>query len=388
MKRLTLFFLISLICCPAFAKSEAPKLTPAVQKVVYTAQQAMEKKDYLEAEECLKKFIEKNPKKHHYLVEFTLANIIAMRGRNEEALPHYKVVVELYPDYAPAWQNMGKVYFDLKQYEEAGDCLFKGYELNEKKDPPLLYHVAVCYIMAKKLRKALPHLEYLTSGKAGTPKTEWFEALLKVCMDLHIKGKVFKVITRLLDKNGNDPRWWKILAQFHLQQSDYKNAVATLTVYSYLTPLKKQEIMLLGDLYNAVGVPLNAAECYEKALCIENNPATYERLASAYIASHKPAKAIDTLNKALGGETTSMLWFMMGQALYGQGEFRKAYDAFDQSARLGPEDGRAYLMMGYCALHLDKRDKAKMAFRKATHFPKQRKRAKESLRQVNSINKR
>ena len=380
-------FLLSASCCPAWAEAEAPKLTPAVQKAVYTAQQAMEKKDYLKAEECLKKFIKKNPKKSHYLVEFTLANALAVAGKDRDALPHYMAAANLYPGFTAAWQNMGKIYFDLKQYNEAGNCLLKAYELNEKKEHSLLYYAAVSYIMAKKERKALPHLERLVSGEIGAPKTEWLEALLKVCMDLQLKEKAFEVIHRLLEKNGNDPRWWKILAQFHLQESDYKPAVAALTVHSYLTFLKKQDIMLLGDLYNAVGVPLSAAVYYEKALISGNNPAVYEKLASAYIGAHRSAKAIEVLDRALEKKPTSGLWFTMGQVLYEQGNFDKAYNAFNQSARLNSKNGRTYLMMGYCALQMDKKETARSAFQKATRFPKQRKIAKELLKQVALLSK-
>ena len=375
-------FQLSASCCPAWAESKAPKLTPKVQKVVYEAQQLMEKKDYFKAQGCLKKFIEKNPQAPHYLVEFTLANALAMAGKSKEALPHYSAAANLYPAFAAAWQNMGKIYFDLKEYDKAGDCLLKGYEINEKKEPSLLYYAAVAYIMAKKERKALPHLERLVSGEARTPKTEWLEALLKVCMDLHLKEKAFEVIHRLLDKNGDHPRWWKILAQFHLQQSDYKNGVAALTIHSYLAPIKLKDLMLLGDLNNAIGVPLKAAEYYEKALSLENNPADYEKLASAYIAAHKLAKAVEVLDRALEKKPTSGLWFMMGQVLYEEGNFDKAYNAFDQSARLDPQNGRAYLMMGYCALQVDKADTARTAFQKASRFPKQRKAAQELSRQV------
>ena len=381
------FQLIALLSFPAWAEAEAPKLTLAVQKAVYTAQQAMEKKDYLKAEECLKKFIEKNPKKPHYLVEFTLANALAVTDKNREALPHYRAAASLYPAFTAAWQNMGKIYFDLKQYDEAGNCLLKAYELNEKKDPSLLYYAAVSYIMAKKERKALPHLEYLVSGEVEPPKTEWLEALLKVYMDLQLKEKAFQVIHRLLEKNGNDPRWWKILAQFHLQENDYKPAVTALTVHSYLTFLKKQDIMLLGDLYNAVGVPLSAAAYYEKALTSGNNPAVYEKLASAYIGAHRSASAIEVLDRALEKKPTSTLWFMMGHVLYEQGNFNKAYNAFDQSARIDPKNGRAYLMMGYCALQMDKKKMARSAFQKATRFPRQRKIAKELLKQVALLSK-
>jgi tetratricopeptide (TPR) repeat protein len=380
-----IFYFICLIYCPVWAETSAPKLTPTVQKAVYTAQQAIEKKDYLKAKECLRKFIEKYPGESHYLVEFTLATALAMVGKNREALPHYCAAANLYPAFAAAWQNMGKIYFDQKQYGEAGDCLLKAYEVYEKKDSSLLYYAAVSYIMAKKERKALPHLEYLSSGRAGTPKVEWLEALFKVCMDLHLKEKAFDVICSLLDKNGADPRWWKVLAQFYLQQGDYQNAVEALTVYSYLTPINREEIMLLADLNNAVGVPLGAAGYYEKALTLENNPANYEKLASAYIAAHKSAKAIDVLNRALQKRPTSGLCFLMGQVLYEQEKLGKAYDAFDRSARLDPKRGRTYLMMGYCALQMDKKDKARKAFQNAARCPKQRKHAKELLKQLASL---
>ena len=379
-------FQLSASLFPAWAASEAPKLTPAVQKAVYTAQQAMEKKDYLKAEECLRKFIEKNPKKPHYLVEFTLANALVMTGKDSESLPHYRAAANLYPNFTAAWQNMGKIYFDLKQYDEAGNCLLKAYELNEKKEPSLLYYAAVSYIMAKKETKALPHLEYLVSGEVGAPKTEWLEALLKVYMDLKLKEKAFAVVRRLIDENEDNPRWWKILAQLHLQQSDYKPAVAALTVHSYLTPLKKQDVMLLGDLNNAIGVPLKAAEYYETALSLENNVGDYEKLASAYIGAHRPAKAIEVLDRALEKKPTSRLWFMIGQVLYEEGNFDKAYKAFNQSARIDPKSGMAYLMMGYCALQMDKKEMAMSAFQKTTRFPKQRKIAKELLKQVALMN--
>ena len=371
---------------PAWAESEAPKLTLIVQKVVYEAQQLMEKKDYLKAQECLKEFILKHPEKPHYLVEFTLANALAMADKNREALPHYRAAANLYPAFAAAWQNMGKIYFDLKQYDEAGDCLLKAYEINEEKEPSLLYYAAVSYIMAKKETKALPHLEYLVSGEVGAPKTEWLEALLKVYMDLKLKEKAFAVVRRLIDENEDNPRWWKILAQLHLQQSDYKPAVAALTVHSYLTFLTKQDIMLLGDLNNAIGVPLKAAKYYEKALNLSNNVGDYEKLASAYIGAHRPAKAIEVLDRALEKKPTSGLWFMMGHVLYEEEDFDKAYNAFDQSARLDRKSGRAYLMMGYCALQMDKKKTARSAFQKATRFSKQRKIAKELLKQVALMN--
>jgi tetratricopeptide (TPR) repeat protein len=380
-------FELSASLFPAWAESEAPKLTPAVQKVVYEAQQLMEKNEYLQAEECLKKFIEENPKKSHYLVEFTLANALAMADKNREALQHYRAAASLYPAFAAAWQNMGKIYFDLKQYDEAGDCLLNAYELSEKNDSSLLYYAAVSYIMAEKGEKALPHLEYLSSGEAGDPKTEWIEALLKVCMDLQLNEKAFDVINTLLDRDGDDPRWWMILAQFHLQQTDYRDAAVALTVHSYIASanLNLKDLMLLGDLNSVIGVPQKAAEYYERALGMEKSPSNHEKLASAYIAAHKPEKAIEILEAALEQEPTSGLWFMMGQVLYEKEDFDKAYNAFGHSVKHDQKMGQAYLMMGYCALQMDKKETARSAFQKACRFPRQEKTAKRLLRYGNTI---
>jgi tetratricopeptide (TPR) repeat protein len=304
--------------------------------------------------------------------------------KEKQALSHYEACAELYPNHAPIWQNIGKICFDLKQYEKAGDCLLKAYEADNKKNSPALYHVAVSYIMAGKEKKALPHLVYLSSGQAGPPKIEWLEAMLKVYMDLQLNEKTFELINRLLDKNGNHPRWWKILAQFYLQQNDYKNALAALTIHSYLTPVNREDMVLLGDLASTVGVPLKAGAYYKKALSLSNRPADYEKLASAYLAAYKPAKAKQVLTMALEKKPESGLWFMMGQVLYQEENFDKAYHAFDQSARLDPGNGEAYLMMGYCALRIDRKDSARSAFQKACRFSKQRKMAEELLRQAAS----
>lgn len=379
------FQLLAAIFCQARAESGAPQLTSIVQKVVYEARQLMEKREYLKAKEYLENFIEKNPQQRHYLVEFTLGNVLAMAGKNKEALLHYRDAVNLYPAFAAAWQNMGKLYFDLKQYDDAGDCLLKGHELNAEKDPDLLYYAAVSYIMGKKEKKALPYIEHLAGGETGDPKIEWLETLLKVYLDLQLKEKAFKVVQRLLNKNQNDPRWWKLLAKFHLEQNDYKNGLVALTVLSYLTAPDLQDYMLLADLSSAIGLPSKAAEYYQKALMLENGPVNYEKLASAYIAAHKPVKAEEVLSRALEKKPTSKLWFMMGQVLYEDEEFDKAHNAFNQSAQLDPKGGEAHLMMGYCALQMDRNDAARTAFQKASRFPKACEAAQALLKQIASI---
>jgi tetratricopeptide (TPR) repeat protein len=207
---------------------------------------------------------------------------------------------------------------------------------------------------------------------------------LNVYVNLGLKEKAFKVVHRLIKKDENNPSYWKILAHLHLQQNDYKKGVEAFTIYSYLNPLKREETVLLGDLNQAIGIPVKAAQYYEQVLNLEEKTYSldYEKLASAYLAAHKPKKAGDALAKALTKKPSFRLWFMMGQVLYEEEKYENAYHAFKKSARLNKENGQCWFMIGYCALQMDKKERARAAFQKAAHFPKQRKMARKMLKHV------
>ena len=380
--RLVAMLLAVLVSMVGNSKAKAPDLPPAVQKTVYEAQQAIKKKHYEKARQILEGFLRKSPQKDHYLVEFTLGNVLLFLGMESESIRHFKKAVELCPGYGPAWQNLGKTYFDLKQYGKAGNCFWKAFEAGKKKDPDLLYNVAVCYLMAGKERKALPHLEFLARGMAGRPKAEWLEAYLKTCLDLKQKKKAIQTVKRLLDREGTDPRWWRTLGNLYLESGNYKKALACLTICSYLSPLKRKEIILLGDLSYSIGLPLRAAKYYQKAIDRQEDISTYRKLANAYIAGHNYNEAIKILAKALRFKPSFEMWAMMGDLYYQQEDFEKAYHAYSQSVRLNPKNGRALLMMGYCALHMHRNDAARRAFVKAAQFSENQKKVRQVLEEI------
>ena len=374
---------IILGCPPANAKEKKEILTYAVQRVVYDAGLEIEQKQYQKAEKRLLEYISKNSKNPHYLVEFILGNALTLSGRDKKALVHYAASVDLKPGYAPAWQNMAKIYFDMEQHEKAGDCLLKAYEFMEKKDSSMLYNAAAFFIMADKEAKALPYLEALVSQDGEKIKIIWVEALLKVCMDLQLEKKAIKIINELICKNKNDPELWKMLGRLYLWQKKYKKALAVLIIQSYLKPLnKKEDFLLLGDLSNFAGTPLKAAGYYHQAIEMDSqaDSRVYEKLASAYILAHRDARALEVLNKTLAEKPCAKLWFMRGRILYRKEKFNEAYQAFNNCAGLDSKNGRAYLMMGYCSLNIKDKKRARPAFQKAAGFPKQRKNAKEMLR--------
>jgi len=228
-------------------------------------------------------------------------------------------------------------------------------------------------------------LEALASGEHGDPDKEWFQALLNIYLDLDREEQAERLLQKMMERYGAEPETWRLVYQFEANRENYKMAAVALTIYGYLKPLDRQEAILLADLYATIKVPVLACEYYENAFASGASPEEYERLASVYMAAHKTGDARKTLAKALKRKPTPSLWSLVGDLNYMEEDFEGAYYAFEESARLDPRDGRAYLMMGYCALQANKKKQAADALQKAQGFPKQRKLAKQLLKHIDSM---
>ncbi len=359
-------------------------LSVGASRVLYEAQQLMDGEEYDKAIRILEKYIERHPERNHGLIEFTLGNALYLTGRKEACLAHHRAAVEMNPAFASAWVNLGQVAYDLKRYGLAAQALTRGFEAaeEEEKDPDLLYYAAVAHVLDGRQERAVPILEALVAGRHGDPAKEWFQALLNIYLELDKEEKAERLIDRMMGHYGDQPETWKLSYQFEASRENYRMAAVALTIYSYLKPLTREERVLLGDLFATIEVPLLACIHYEQAFASGASPEEYERLASAYLSAHRPVQARQTLAEALKKEPTSMLWSLVGDLNYMEEDFEGAYHAFQDSARLDPQDGRAYLMMGYCALQLDNKKLAAEALEKAKGFPKQRRVAEEILTRV------
>ena len=78
-------------------------LSIGATRVLYEAQQLIDRKEYEKAGRILKKFIEKHPKQDHGFIQFTLANALYFVGNKQESLAHYQAAVRMNPAFGPAW---------------------------------------------------------------------------------------------------------------------------------------------------------------------------------------------------------------------------------------------------------------------------------------------
>ena len=364
--------------------SEAARRAPvAVQRTLYKAQIYTERNQQDKALSLLQGFVRNHPDQNHCLVEFTMGNILYSQGHVAQALEHFRAAAKLDPEYGPAWVNLGQTAFEQNQYRLAAEALSRGYRTSEPRNPEHRYYSGVAFIMAKDYDQAIATLEPLVATTDTEPRKEWFQSLLHACVAGNRTSRAAEVIDRMLDLYGADPETWRLLYQFEANRGNYRGAAVAMTIYEYLTPLTRGEQILLGDLYININVPEQACKHYEIALAEGNaTPAELERLASAYVAAHKPEKARAALRRGLHQAPTARLWSLLGDLDCMDENYDGALKAFRETARLDPGNGRAHLMMGYCALQLGRTREAVAALRKAAADPRQKKSAQRLLRQA------
>jgi tetratricopeptide (TPR) repeat protein len=327
---------------------------------LFNAQQHLEKGEIDKAADELAKYVRDHDKKKDdsFLMHYQLAGMLVQADRRDEALAQYERCVVLEPRYAPGWIGVGETAYGLANYKRAAEALQAGYERMDEKRPDVLYYAAVARVQSGDAAGALPLLEELTAGKIGEPKFEWYRGLVSACLQVEDKERGARAVTSMLDRFSTQADTWYLAFQYYASVSDYRQAAIALTMTGYLRPLTRQEEIQLGDLYSAIEAPAAAADRYATALSDSAGPREIERMASAYLASHQPEAALEVLERGIKREPTFRLWSLLGDLHVMEDRFGPAYSAFEEASRLDPKQTRPHLMMGYCAIELNRTDDA------------------------------
>ena len=380
----TILFLMMLIVSGSLSaapeKGGMPELSVTEREIIYNVQKELENKNYSKAVDSLKKYIDsKNRSPKHYLIYFTIGNALMLSGSDKKAVDYYSTAAEIYPEDASVWQNMGRAFYSIKKYEQAGDSLKKAYRITGSADTA--YSAGSAYILGRHYSKALSFIEPLTMDEKFT-RTDLFELLLRVYLETGKEREAIELAWKLLEKNKENPDTWKILSRIYIDKKDYHEAAASFYAYTTLSKVKKDELKLLYDLYRMAGAPLRAAMGYEKLIDENADSSLYEITAASYMEAHKTDRAIEILKKGITGQGSIKLQWMLAGAYYRQKNFTEAADAFRSCAQGKYKEGKAYLMAGYCALYSNDIKKSKTFFRQASKYPEQKEDALRRLKDM------
>ncbi|MBI9090095.1 MAG: hypothetical protein JEZ12_12845 [Desulfobacterium sp.] len=358
-------------------------LSPRARTALVDAQKQMALENPEQAKTVLQAFLEKHPNEDHHFVEYTLAGLLYGENRLEEAGRHYKKTVALCPDYSPGWQNLGKVCFDLKRFADAATAMETSYRICPKKNPLFLFHAAVAHISAKAPEKALDHMLFLTSGRAGKPETKWVKILTRLAMELKCPGKALKTVERLLKDPTPDPVLWRLAANLYLAMENHTESAKALAVFAMVHPLSAQDETLLADLYHRIGIPDKAADHYQHVVEKKPSRRLYERMVSARLEACDNDRALVAVDKGITAYPDSKgLWKLKGWICYGRNQFNPALEAFSRALELDKTDKKACFMKGLCASRSGAFETAKQALERASTFPEYKRQALSLIREM------
>lgn len=303
---------------------------------------------------------------NHYYVDYMLGNTFMMMAQRQDnkrsgkestrALDLKKKAVRCYEktlgkkgNIAAVWLNLARCRYDLGRMGAAAEAFAKGYEMSEKEDKKSthLYYGAVCYFQSngrnsgkkaiqlfqkllrrhpgdvtlkwlesyvsmlfalKHNRTALPHIKKLSNRYRGEKRKKWQEILLHQYLHLNMAKSALRYARHLTGAEPLEPKWWKALTHIHLNSNNLEKGLQSLIIYGFLTPLNRDEEMLVADLYLSLNIPSMAVHHYEKVL---NNRVKHEKtrqLIHACLASGQSKKALEWIDNLLEqGEEAALL---------------------------------------------------------------------------------
>jgi tetratricopeptide (TPR) repeat protein len=148
---------------------------------------------------------------------YAQARAARQRGDNATAIEKYRDIIRLAPHLAAAYNNLGMLYFDGRDYAHAIDVLQHGLELNPNM-PSTAAMLGMSYFQVGKNEKAQPLLE---TALRANPKDDQVEMIL---IHLLINAKKLpEAVSDLNDFLARNPRnqeAWYLLGKTHLQLSE------------------------------------------------------------------------------------------------------------------------------------------------------------------------
>ncbi|WP_319574101.1 tetratricopeptide repeat protein [uncultured Desulfobacter sp.] len=406
------------------------KMPMSIQRLLIKVRAAMDKDDYAAAVKLIQTDqakSESNAACSHPTVCLALGNCFLMQKKMTHAESAYLTALSLDKNYLDAQVNLAKVYTDTNRTAKAAGAFWAAYQLSDPKNPKYLYYSAVmaltdgktqtairrfeslfsahpdqgtrqwrenyanALVTARQWKKAAPVIRDLIAQSKGESRIKWQEALLQVYLTINDTGKALDLAGTLSRQAPSEARWWKALVHIRLTRGEYANAFEDLIIYSFVTPLTRQEKKLFADLSLQLNIPARAARMYEtlitetagKKASPNHNRQMIDRLVCAYRQMGRGDKALAVLNRLDPQAGNPELLLLKGDVLYETKKYKAADKAFRTAAQKNcSQKGQAWLMAGYAAWQYNDLVASRSAFEQAAQFKRQRKDALAAIAQL------
>lgn len=234
-------------------------------------------------------------------------------GQFGVAIDKYRQILQLSPNLAPAYNNLGRLYFRQGQLEEAIQALKRACQLNAKLAPPRTL-LGFAYYQMGDYRSAQRELEIAHQLNPSDRHVTLF--LARSLLELGELRQSERLLEDLRKEDPKDPEVLYILGSVYSSLAESTmGEIQTVAPDSYLVEVLLAKVAEAKDLY------VDAAEHYKRA--IDRSPKSSE------------------------------LYYEYGHALWAGKNDQGALEAFHHALELNPYDSRASWEAGRILLPQD-----------------------------------
>lgn len=139
------------------------------------------------------------------------------RGDNAAAVEKYRAMLKLAPHLAPAYNNLGMLYFNQRDYAHAVEALEQGLKINSDM-PTASTLLGLSYAQLGESEKAEPLLEAAVRANPNDDNAEM--ALAHTLINLKKYDEATPYLKNFLERNPKDQQAWYLLGKSYLQLSE------------------------------------------------------------------------------------------------------------------------------------------------------------------------
>ncbi|WP_462324186.1 tetratricopeptide repeat protein [Desulfoplanes sp.] len=350
-----LFLLLTLV--PGSTRAE-DRLSVPQQRVLYRAQQAMDKDDYPMVRETLSSYLKHHPDTEPVLFFLVLGNACYQQGDLGAAATWYRAGLDKHPDNLSLCRNLAAARYGLGHFAKAGMLFGKAYKHSTPREDGLLYQSAIAFYQAEQLEQSRRVLEQLI--KTAKPvRREWLTLMIQICYAQHDLKRSTQLLESFLEAYPSERAYWKLLAGIRTEQERYAQAAAALRTTLSIGNATAQEWKELGSLYFYLNAPLQGTLCLEKGSALSTKPRNYDDLARGYLRAHRIDKSMHYIDLAIAQDPTAERLMTKARTLMTARRFKDAITTLQAIVAMDTEDGdQAWLLMGYCAMENQDWDQA------------------------------
>ena len=148
---------------------------------------------------------------------YAQAKAAQQRGDNVAAIEEYRAMLKLAPHLAPAYNNLGMLYFNQHDYTHAAQILKRGLELNPEM-PTASALLGMSYFEMGEHEQAEPLLEAAVRANPSDDNLEM--ALARTLIDLGKYDAAAPYLRSFLGRHPKDQQAWYLLGKTYLQLSE------------------------------------------------------------------------------------------------------------------------------------------------------------------------